>query len=119
MERLEATHPVELKLHLFGRYDTTSSHLSPDLTERAVRGEPEATDTLLDSVAEWTDKHELVRRLLQLGADEVKARLVGLLSRWYDHVFEPQAHNLRPELPQAGELLSAYLGSSRSSATSA
>ena len=39
MERLEATDPVELKLHLFGHYDTTSSHIPPT----SSRAPPAAT----------------------------------------------------------------------------
>jgi DNA-binding transcriptional ArsR family regulator len=95
MERLEATDPVELKLHLFGHYDTTTNHLPPELVERAARGEPEARDEFLESLVEWTDKHELVRTLLELNPDAVKARLVALLPRWYELVFLPQAGEWR------------------------
>jgi DNA-binding transcriptional ArsR family regulator len=95
MERLEQTDPVEVKLHLFGHYDTTTNHLPPELVERAARGEPEARETFLESLVEWTDKHELVRTLLELDPDAVKARLVDLLPRWYELVFLPQAAEWR------------------------
>jgi DNA-binding transcriptional ArsR family regulator len=95
MERLEATDPVEVKLHLFGHYGPRSSHLDPDVIKGAAMGEPAATEQLLESLAEWTDKHDLVRKLLELGADEVKARFLDLLPRWYEHVFLPQAEDWR------------------------
>jgi hypothetical protein len=40
LERLEATDPVELKLHLFGGFGGSFSHLAgPDVIERAAAGE--------------------------------------------------------------------------------
>ena len=59
LERLEATDPVELKLHLFGYYGSSFNHLAgPDVIERAARGDAEAQEALLESVAEYSDKHE-------------------------------------------------------------
>jgi DNA-binding transcriptional ArsR family regulator len=113
MERLEATDPVDVKLHLFGHYDTTSSHVAPAVIEGAARGEPEATETFLDSLAEWTDKRELVRKLVDLGADEVKARLVGLLPRWYDEVFAPQAEEWRQAAERDAEAKRAIAATTR------
>jgi len=95
-EQLEATDPVELKLHLFGYYGGAFAHLaSPDVIGRAARGDKEALDILLESLAEDSDKHESTRTLLELGGDEVKARLLDLLPRWYDVVFEPNAQKWR------------------------
>ena len=75
LERLEATDPVELKLHLFGYYGSSSSHLAgSDVIERAARGDADAQEVLLQSVVEYSDKHEMIRSLLELGADEVKAQ---------------------------------------------
>ena len=96
LERLEATDPVELKLHLFGYYGSSSSHLAgADMIERAARGDAEAQEVLLESVAEYSDKHEMIRSLLELGGDEVKARLLDFLPRWYTEVFEPNAQGWR------------------------
>ena len=51
LERLEATDPVELKLHLFGKYGSSFSHLAgPDVIERAARGDAEARETFLETV---------------------------------------------------------------------
>jgi DNA-binding transcriptional ArsR family regulator len=95
MERLEAIDPVELKLHLFGHYDTTSSHIPSDIVEGAARGDAAAIEQVLDALAEWSDKHELYRNLLQMGGPEVKERIVRLLPRWYEHVFVPYAQEWR------------------------
>ena len=96
LERLEATDPVELKLHLFGTYGSSFSHLAgPDVIERAARGDAEARETFLESLAEYSDKHESTRTLLELGADELKAQLLDLLPRWYDHVFAPNVREWR------------------------
>ena len=92
MARLEATDPIEVKLHLFGHYGAAGEHLSsPDVIKRAAQGDKEAQEEYLHSLAEWSEKHDMVRGLLDLGADEVKARIVDLLPRWYDHAFVPAA----------------------------
>ena len=96
LERLERLDPIELKLHLFGAYSSSSSHLGgPGVIERAARGDAEAQQTFLDSLAEYSDKHESTRILLELGADEVKARLLDVLPRWYETVFLPHAQAWR------------------------
>jgi DNA-binding transcriptional ArsR family regulator len=95
MERLEQLDPVELKLHLFGHYDTTTSHIAPDIVERAAEGDDAAIEQVLEVLAEWSDKHELYRSILQMGGDEVKERIVGLLPRWYEHVFAPNEQEWR------------------------
>jgi DNA-binding transcriptional ArsR family regulator len=91
LERLEATDPLELKLHLFGHYGAGAEHLSsPDVIARAAGGEKAAQEEYLQSLAGWSpEKHDMVRNLLDLGGDVLKARLVDLLPRWYDHVFAP------------------------------
>ena len=99
MERLEAIDPVELKLHLFGHYDTTSGHIPHDVVEGAARGDAAAIEQVLEALAECSDKHELYRGLLQMDGLEVKARIVDLLPRWYEHVFAPH----EPEWREAAE----------------
>ncbi len=54
---------------------------------------------MLEALAEWSDKHELYRGLLQMDGLEVKARIVDLLPRWYEHVFAPH----EPEWRAAAE----------------
>ena len=88
-ERLEATDPVELKLHLFGFYDTSSHRGSRETIERAARGDEAAADEFLLTVAEVTEKHELIRRVLEQPPEELKERLLEILPRWREHVFLP------------------------------
>jgi DNA-binding transcriptional ArsR family regulator len=95
MERLEQIDPTELKLHLFGHFDTTSSHIAPDIVESAARGDAAAIEQVLEALAEWSDKHELYRGILQMDGLEVKARIVDLLPRWYEHVFAPHEQEWR------------------------
>src|SRR6187200_285806 len=48
LEQLEATDPVDIKLHLFGGFSGSSSHLAePDVIERAAHGDPEAVEAFL------------------------------------------------------------------------
>lgn len=104
MERLEATDPVELKLHLFGHFGSAVEHLSArDVIERAARGETAAQEEFLASLAEWSDKHAMVKGLLELGADTVKARIVELLPRWYEQVFLPYEPEWRAEAERDAE----------------
>ena len=96
LERLEATDPVELKLHLFGGFGSSVNHFAgPDVIERAARGDAEAQETFLQSLAEHSDKYERARTLLELGGEELKARLLDLLPRWYEHVFVTNADEWR------------------------
>ena len=95
MERLRSIEPVELKLHLFGHYDTTSNHIAPDVVERAAGGDVGAIERVLEELAEWSDKHELYRAILEMEGDEVKTRLVNLLPRWYEGVFAPYEQEWR------------------------
>ena len=103
MERLEATDPVELKLHLFGHYGTTSSHVAPDIVEAAAYGEQAAIEQVLEALAEWSDKHELYRDLLRMDGVEMKARILRLLPRWYDVVFAPYEQEWRAEAERDAE----------------
>jgi len=96
LERLEATDPVEIKLNLFGCHGSSFSHLAgPEVIERAARGDAEAQEMFLESLAEYSGKYESTRALLVLGADEVKAKLLDVLRRWYDQVFLPHADEWR------------------------
>ena len=40
-------------------------------------------------------QHEPHRSILQMGGDEVKRRIVGLLPCWYEHVFAPNEQEWR------------------------
>ncbi len=91
LERLEETDATTLRLHLFGCFgDSAPSHLSaPDVIERAARGDEDAKEEFLASLVEYSGKYESVKNLLERDADELKANLLALLPRWYEHVFLP------------------------------
>ncbi len=95
MERLEAIDPVELKLHFFGHYDTSTTHVAPGIVEAAAQGDEAAIEQVVEELAEWSDKAELYRSLLRMDGSEVKARIVDLLPRWYEHVFAPYEQEWR------------------------
>jgi DNA-binding transcriptional ArsR family regulator len=95
IERLEQTDPIELRLHLLGHFDTSSRHLPAGIVERAAHGDPEAIDAFLSTLAEWTDKHEGARRVLELDGDELKSRLLHVLPRWHEVVFAPHVDEWR------------------------
>ena len=101
LERLEATDPLEIALHLFGRYSGPSPHLpAPEVIERAARGDAAAKEEFLAPLLEYSDKYESVRGLLELDHDEVKSRLLDLLPRWYEHVFLPHEQEWREAAEQ-------------------
>jgi DNA-binding transcriptional ArsR family regulator len=95
LERLDATEPVELKLHLLG-YHGAGHHLVPQETIRAAaEGDAAAVETFLAALAEYDVKHEAARRLLELDPALGKARLLELLPRWYEEVFVPHSDGWR------------------------
>jgi DNA-binding transcriptional ArsR family regulator len=95
LERLAETDPIELRLHLLGHYDTSSRHAPTGVAERAAHGDPEAIDVFLSALAEYTDKHEAARRVLEADGDELKSRLLRMLPRWHEVVFAPHAEEWR------------------------
>jgi DNA-binding transcriptional ArsR family regulator len=98
-ERLAATDATEIKLHLYGHYDTTSQHLPAEIVEAAARGDRDAIERVLAELAEFSDKHDLYRDLLELDSGELKARLLDILPRWHREVFAPH----EPEWRRAAE----------------
>jgi DNA-binding transcriptional ArsR family regulator len=110
MERLEATDAIELKLHLFGYYDGTSHPTSRDVLRAATGGDEAAIVEVLSEWAEYADKLELYRGFFALGADELKARLLDLLPRWYEAVFLPQADEWRKAAERDAEAKRPLLG---------
>src|SRR4029453_4100728 len=89
LARLRAIDALELKLHLFGYYSNPSHLTSPEVIERAARGEADAKEELLASLAEYSEKYESARTLLEADGEDLKAQFLDLLPRWYEHVFLP------------------------------
>src|SRR5688500_3358177 len=90
LDYLDATDPVEIKLHVPGRFTGASSHLPPaEVIERAARGDDEAKEAFLAPLLEYSDKYAASRDVLDMHKDELKRRLLDLLPRWYELVFLP------------------------------
>jgi len=87
LDHLEATEPMELRLHLLGYY-THGYHLAdPETIRRAAEGDAGARGELLEAFAEHTDKCGAIERMLDLDRDRAKRELVDLLSGWYERAF--------------------------------
>jgi DNA-binding transcriptional ArsR family regulator len=90
LERLRATDATEVKKHLFGCFGSNAAHLStPDVIDRAAAGDADAKEEFLASLLEHSEKYESARTLLDADGDDLKARFLDLLPRWYEHVFLP------------------------------
>ncbi|MBV9228773.1 MAG: hypothetical protein JOZ18_05615, partial [Chloroflexi bacterium] len=83
---VEATDPLELRLHLIGYYRRDFRRKTPlDVILRAAEGDPEAQRQYLKtSFPEEGDWRELLHRLFTLDAEETKSILLDILQRWYD-----------------------------------
>jgi DNA-binding transcriptional ArsR family regulator len=91
LQHLAATDPLDVQLHLFGYYMRGHHVTEPDTIRRAAAGERTAEEAFLAAAAEWSGKHDAVERLLALGAEQVKQRLLELLPLWSEHIFQPLA----------------------------
>jgi DNA-binding transcriptional ArsR family regulator len=87
IELVEATDPVELRLHLLGYYMRGHHVASPETIRLAAEGDAAARSELLDALSEYVDKCSDVERALDRDLDENKRALVELLSSWYENVF--------------------------------
>ncbi len=85
IEQVEALTPLELQMILSGYYLRGTRRLVlPDLIVQAAQGESEAQEQLCATSPAW---QEIVRVLFVADADDLKSRLVSLLTRWYVDVF--------------------------------
>ena len=96
LEHIEATEPIELRLHLLGYYMRGHHLAEPETIRRAAEGDAAARAELLGAFAEYTDKCEALERMLDLDADRAKRDLVDLLSGWYERAFPEIAPNVVP-----------------------
>ena len=71
------------------------------LVHRALSGEEGARRELLDGYE--SEDRAAVEALLELGAEEVKRRLLGLLGRWQDEVFAGEEQRIRPAMERDAE----------------
>jgi DNA-binding transcriptional ArsR family regulator len=100
---LEATDPLEIQLNLLGYYMRGHHIAEPGTIRRAALGEREAADELIAAANRWEEKGALVRRLLELGGDRLKAQLLELVTRWNDEVFAPTLGEVGPLLERSAD----------------
>ncbi len=99
---VEATDPIELRLHLLGYY-SQSAHEREAMLD-AARGEVAALDRLVAPLyPDQPAAQEAVRRLFADRPDGTRRVVVQLLARWYDEVFCPQEELLLPVLARDAE----------------
>jgi DNA-binding transcriptional ArsR family regulator len=76
----------------------------PQVIRLAASGDAAAGAELVRREAEIDEeRHRVVEALLGLGAEGVKARLLDLLPRWYDHVFRALAAEAMPAIERDAE----------------
>ena len=88
LEHLEATDPVEIRLHMLGFY-TRSHHLTdPETLRRAAEGDGKAISEILDAYSEYLDAEKCsdAEAVLRTDAAKGKRALLDLLSGWAEHV---------------------------------
>ncbi|HEY1368836.1 MAG TPA: metalloregulator ArsR/SmtB family transcription factor [Gaiellaceae bacterium] len=100
LQQLEATEPLEVQLVLLGYYMRDYHHVvPPDAILAAAQGDAAARAHLLELASEYSETCLTIETLFDIGADELKRRLLAILPRWYDEVFRP----LAPEALDAAE----------------
>jgi DNA-binding transcriptional ArsR family regulator len=87
LAQVEATDPVDLRLHLLGYYIRGHHIAEPETIRLAAEGDRAARSELLEAFSEYVDKCSDLERVLDLDPAETKRGLVALLSGWYEHVF--------------------------------
>jgi DNA-binding transcriptional ArsR family regulator len=92
LRQLEAVEPLELQLLLLG-YQMRGYHLTVphETILAATRGDAAARAQLLDVTADWPRDRLATETLLRLGGADLQHRLLTLLPRWYEQVFQPLA----------------------------
>jgi DNA-binding transcriptional ArsR family regulator len=97
---IEATDPLELRLHLLGYYVRQHRRATPpEIILQAAQGDIEAQNKLLKTSfsddAEW---QRTLRWLLSLEPVATKKLLLDILRGWYDEVFREQEQQILPIL---------------------
>jgi len=126
---VEATEPLELRLHLIGYYRREFRRTTPlDVILQAAEGDPEAQRQFLKTsfpeAGDWKellhrpghtlcfgtgnfpeegDWKELLHRLFSIDAETTKKVLLDILQSWYDRVFRDYEQQLMPILQRDAE----------------
>src|SRR5688572_7384139 len=104
VDHLAATDPLEVQLHLLGYYTGGAEHgPSRESLKAAAGGDEGAIGEVVDALAEWPEACRTADHLLELGAEEVKDRLLSILPRWYDEVYVPNSAEARAALERDAE----------------
>jgi DNA-binding transcriptional ArsR family regulator len=96
VERLAATDPVEIQLHLLGYYMRGRHVSEPETIRRAATGDEDAQKELVEAFSEWPAECSVFQDVFELGPERAKAMLVDLISRWREEVFPPLAAEAAP-----------------------
>jgi DNA-binding transcriptional ArsR family regulator len=92
LERLETTDPIDIQLLLLGYHMRDYHHAAPpEQILAAAKGDAAAKAHLLELASGWSETCRAIESLLDLGADELKERLLAVLPAWYEQVFRPLA----------------------------
>jgi DNA-binding transcriptional ArsR family regulator len=91
VDLLAATDPLEVQLHLLGYYTGGQHGPSRETVKAAAGGDARAITEAVDALTEWPQACRTAEHLLQLGAEEVQARLLAILPRWHDEVYVPNS----------------------------
>ena len=97
---IEATDPVELRLHMLGYYVRHHHRApSPEIILQAAQGDTEAQTKLLKtSYPEDAHWQATLRRVLSLEPAAMKSLLLDIFHGWYDEVFREQEPLILPIL---------------------
>jgi len=100
LAHIEATDPLELRLHLLGYYVRLHRRATPpDVIYQAALGQPDAQRRFLKtSFPDDADWQQAVRSIFSLDPQEMKSNLLNLLQRWYEEVFREQEAQILPIL---------------------
>jgi DNA-binding transcriptional ArsR family regulator len=100
LARLDATEPVELRLHMLGYYiHDDHSAISPDVMRQAARGDVAAQQEVSASahLCDAADQ-ETLQHLFSLTPEETKRHVLEMLRAWHSEVFRDQEPTLMPIL---------------------
>ncbi len=100
MAHIEATDPLELRLHMLGYYVRSHCRATPpEVILQAAQGDIEAQKEMLkSSFPDDTHWQRTLRWLLSLEPAATKNLLLDIFRDWYDEVFHEQESDIMPIL---------------------
>lgn len=98
LDRLAATEALEIQLHLLGFHMRGHHVTAPETILAAAKGDADARAEFFAAIAEWPGAERVATNVLDLGAEEVKRRLLEVLPPWYEQAFRPLAREAMPAI---------------------